>query len=68
MAFKVQFTTAAYYNLDINQKDVKIMFLHEMIDQLVYIQIPKELESSSKKGMVYKFLKALYDLKQAPRL
>lgn len=39
-----------------------------MIDQLVYVQIPKGSERIANKGMVYKLLKALYDLKQAPRL
>lgn len=40
-----------------------------MIDQLVYtMQIPKGAENSANKGMVCKLLKALYILKQAPRL
>lgn len=68
MAFRVLFAIAAYYDLDIDQMDVKTAFLYGLIDQLVYVQIPKGSESSAKKGMVCKLLKALYGLKQAPRL
>lgn len=68
MAFKVLFVIAAYYNLDIDQMDVKIAFLYRMIDQVVYMQIPKRSENSANKEMVCKLLKVLYSLKQAPRL
>lgn len=39
-----------------------------MIDQLVYVQILKDLEINTNKKMIYKLLKVLYGLKQAPRL
>lgn len=68
MAFRVLFAIAAYYNLDINQMDVKMAFLYGLIDQLVYVQIPKGSEDSTNKKMVCKLLKALYGLKQASRL
>ncbi len=68
MAFRVLFAIAAYYDLDINQMDVKTAFFYSLIDQLVYIQIPKDSEDSTNSGKVCKLLKALYGLKQAPRL
>lgn len=68
MAFRVLFAIAAYYDLDIDQMDVKTAFLYGLIDQLVYVQIPKGSESSANKGMVCRLLKALYGLTQAPRL
>ena len=68
MAFRVLFAIAAYYDLDIDQMDMKTAFLYGLIDHLVYVQIPKGSESPSTKGMVCKLLKALYGLKQAPRL
>ncbi len=34
-----------------------------MIDQLVYVQIPKGFKNSANKKMVCKLLKALYGLK-----
>lgn len=37
MAFKVLFVIATYYNIDINQIDVKIVFLYGFINQLIDI-------------------------------
>ena len=68
MAFRVLFANAAYYDLDINQIDVKIAFLYGLIDQLIYVKIPKGSEDATNKGMICKLLKVFYDLKQAPRL
>lgn len=68
MAFKVLFTVVAYYDLDIDQIDVKTAFLYGLTDQLVYIQVPKGSETQATKGIVCKLLKTLYDLKQVPRL
>lgn len=68
MAFKVLFAIVAYYNLNINQIDIKIAFLYGMIDQLVYMQIPKGSKNSTNKGMICKLLKVFYNLKQTLRL
>lgn len=68
IAFRVLFAIAAFYNLDINQMDVKTAFLYGLIDQLIYVEIPKGTESESNQNMVCKLLKALYSLKQSPRL
>lgn len=68
VAFKVLFAIAAYYDLDIDQIDIKTAFLYSLINQLVYIQIPNRSEDTTNKRMVYKLLKALYNLKQVPRL
>ena len=68
MAFKVLFAIATFLDLDINQMDVKTAFLYGLINQLVYVEIPKGTESKDNWNMVYKLLKALYGLKQSPRL
>ncbi len=68
MAFRVLFAIAAYYDLDIDQIDVKTASLYGTIDPLVYVQILKASETTANKGMVCKLLKALYGLKQALRL
>lgn len=62
------FAIATYYDLDINQMDIKTAFLYGLIDQLIYVQILKASETNANKGMVCKLLKAFYKLKQAPRL
>ena len=48
--------------------DVKTAFLYGLIDQLVYVEIPKGTETEANRNMVCKLLKALYGLKQSPRL
>ena len=67
MAFRMLFAIAAYYDLDIDQMDVKTAFLYGIIDQLVYMQIPKGLETTANTEMACKFLKTLYALNQAAR-
>lgn len=68
MAFRVLFAIAAYYKLNINPMDIKTAFFYNLINQLVYVQIPKSSEDLTNKGKVCKQLKALYRLKQVPRL
>lgn len=68
MAFRVLFAIAAYFDLDIDQMDVKTAFLYGLIDQLIYVELPKGTETEATKNMVCKLLNALYGLKQSPRL
>lgn len=68
MAFRALFALAAFYDRDIDQIDVKTAFLYSLIDQLIYVEVPKGTESESNRNMVCKLFKALYGLKQSPRL
>ncbi len=69
MAFKVIFTITTYYDLDINQIDIKIAFLYRLVNQLVYIQIQKSSETIANKEMVCKLLRVFYNsFKQTLRL
>lgn len=68
IAFQVLFAIAVYYDLDIDQMDVKTAFQYGLIDQLIYVEIPKGTETETNKHMVCMLLKALYSLKQSPRL
>lgn len=56
MAFRVLCTIAAYYDLDIDQMDVKTAFLYGLIYQL---ELPKGTETEVNRDMVCKLLKAL---------
>lgn len=67
MAFRVLFAIAAYFDLDIDQIDVKTAFLYRLINQLIYVKIPKGTKTEANKNMVCRLLKALYGLKQSPR-
>lgn len=44
MAFRALFAIAAFCNLDIEQMDVKTAFLHGIIDQLLYVEVPRGYE------------------------
>lgn len=67
MAFRVLFAIAAFYDLDIDQMDVKTAFLYGAIDQLLFVETPKGCYDDCE-GMVCRLNKALYGLKQSPRL
>ena len=49
------------------QMDVKSAFLNGFIQEEVYVEKPFDFEDFEKPNHVYKFQKALYDLKQALR-
>lgn len=66
MAFQVLFAITAYYNLDIDQMDVKTAFLYGFIDQFIYVKIPKGSETKVNKIIVFRLMKAFYGLKQSP--
>lgn len=44
MAFQALFVIIAFYDLDIEWMDIKIAFLHGIINQLLYIEVPKRYE------------------------
>lgn len=44
IAFRVLFAIAAFFDLDINQINIKTVFLYKLIKQLVYIDISKGSE------------------------
>ncbi len=46
MAFQVLFIIVIYYDMNIYQIDVKIAFLYSLINQLIYIEIPKCIETN----------------------
>lgn len=65
MVFKTLFALAAFFHLNIDLVDVKIAFLYDLINQLIYIEISKGTETEATKNMVCKLLNSLYGLKQS---
>lgn len=65
MVFRTLFALAAFFDLKINQIDVKTAFLYGLIDQLIYMEVSKSTETEVTKNMLCKLLKALYSLKQS---
>ncbi len=65
MVFRAFFTIAAFFNLDIDQIDIKIVFLYDFINQLVYVEMLKETKTIANRDIMCKLLKVFYDLKQS---
>jgi hypothetical protein len=59
---------ATTFDLEVEQMDVKTMFLHEDLDEEIYMKQPKGFTVKGKKELVCKLKKSLYGLKQSPRM
>ena len=64
---RVVISLAAQKSWMIYQLDVKSAFLHEEIDEEVFVDQPPGYEQKGQESKVYRLKKALYGLKQAPR-
>jgi hypothetical protein len=62
------FTIASVMGWKLHQMDVKSVFLNGVIEKEVYIEHPQGFVTHGKESHVYKLKKALYDLKQTPRV
>ena len=68
MSYKLLFAIAAAKDLEIKQIDVKTAFLYGDIDVEVYVEQPEGFGEIGKSDKVCKLNKALYSLKQSPRV
>ena len=66
MSYKALFAIAAALDLEIEHMDVKTAFLYGDIDEEVYVEQPHEMDDGS--GRVCRLNKALYGLRQSPRI
>ena len=56
---------ASHHDLDLQQMDVKTAFLHALIEEDIYVNVPKGHESSTYPKQVWKLKKSLYGLKKS---
>ena len=66
MSYKALFAIAAALDLEIEQMDVQTAFLYGQIDEEIYVEQPTGLEDGTNR--VCKLNRALYGLKQSPRI
>ncbi|CAM8901281.1 unnamed protein product [Rhodiola kirilowii] len=66
-SIRVVLGLVASMNLELEQMDVKTIFLHGEIEEELYMEQPEGFEEKGKENMVCKLNKSLYGLKQAPR-
>ena len=58
---------ATSMNLEVEQLDVKKIFLHGDLEEEIYMQHPEGFVEKRKEHLVFRLKKSLYGLKQAPR-
>ena len=66
-SIRVALGLAASMNLEIEQLDVKMTFLHRDLEEEIYMEQPEGFEVKGKENLVCRLKKSLYGLKQAPR-
>nr|GEW57460.1 retrovirus-related Pol polyprotein from transposon TNT 1-94 [Tanacetum cinerariifolium] len=66
-AIRIFLAFATYMNLIVYQIDVKSVILNGKLKEEVYVQQPLSFKSSEFLNHVYKLVKSLYRVKQAPR-
>jgi len=55
------------FHLELEQRDVEIVFPHGEVEEEIYMKQPKAFTVSGKENYVCRLKKSLYGLKQAPR-
>jgi hypothetical protein len=66
-SIRILLAYVAHHSFKLFQMDVKSAFLNGPIKEEVYVEQPLGFEDDRYPDHVYKFSKALYRLKQAPR-
>ena len=66
-SIRVVLGLTTFLNLEVEQLDVKTAFLHDDLEEEIYMQQPEGFEVKEKENLMYKLKKSLYRLKQAPR-
>jgi Reverse transcriptase (RNA-dependent DNA polymerase) len=64
---RVLLSLVAMKDLELEQLDVKTIFLHDDLDEQIYMKQPEDFEIMKKEDHVCSLKKFLYGLKQSPR-
>ena len=67
-SIRILLAFASHHDFKLYQMDVKSAFLNGPLSELVYVKQPPGFEDPECPNHVYQLHKALYDLKQAPRV
>ena len=67
-SIRILLAPVAQYELELDQLNVKTTFLHDNLEEEIYMSQATGFKTSRKEHMVCKLKKLLYGLKQSPRL
>ncbi|KAL0534579.1 hypothetical protein IC582_028870 [Cucumis melo] len=67
ISIRILLAIVACENLELEQLDVTIAFLHGSLEEEIFMEQPKGFEVKGKKELVCKLKRSLYGLKQSPR-
>ena len=67
-SIRLLLSVAAAFDFEIEQMDVKTSFLHEDLEEEIYMKQPEGFMVKGKKELVCRLKKSLYGLKQSPRM
>ena len=65
-SIRVLLSIAALHDLEIHQMDVKTAFLHDELEEEIYMEQPEGFVVPGQERKVCRLVKSLYGLKQAP--
>ena len=65
-SIRILLMLAAQYEYDLDQLDVKTTFLHDDLNEEIYMTQPLGFRAAGKEKLVFKLQKSLYGLKQSP--
>ena len=66
-SIRITFKVVISLDVELEQMDMKTIFLHRDLEEEIYMEQPEEFEAPGKEHLVCKLKKSLYSLKQAPR-
>lgn len=64
---RILLSLATNFNWNLNQFDVKNAFLHNTLNEEIYMEIPPGFKDSENDNKVCRLKKTLYGLKQSPK-
>jgi hypothetical protein len=67
-SIRILMSLAVTLDLDIEQMDVKIVFLHGDLEEEIYMRQPEGFVVKGKQELVCKIKRSIYGLKQSPRM
>ena len=67
-SIRLLLSVAAAFDFEVEQMDVKTIFLHGDLEEEIYMKQPEGFVVKGKKELVCKLKKSLYRLKQSPRM